>query len=121
MGVKEVLYRTRNFGWGMDTHLYCSAAEFRDLFPGRLAQSGPRVLKQNRGNDGQGVWKVELIDGEPDKARVLYALRGSVPEELPFTAFIKSLRELFRLGRMHHRSAIPASTVGGHVPLLHGR
>ena len=29
MGVKEVLYRTRHLGWGADTHLYRSAAEFR--------------------------------------------------------------------------------------------
>ena len=60
MGVKEVLYRTRHLGWGTDTHLYRSAGEFRDAFPARLEQSGPRVLKQNRGNGGQGVWKVEL-------------------------------------------------------------
>src|SRR3954451_11149299 len=82
MGVKEVLYRTRHLGWGTDTHLYRSAAEFRDSFPSRLAQSGPRVLKQNRGNDGQGVWKVALIEGEPNKARVLHALRGSVSDYL---------------------------------------
>src|SRR3954452_10096733 len=73
MGVKEVLYRTRHLGWGADTHLYRSAAEFRDEFPARLQQSGPRVLKQNRGNDGQGVWKIEFIDSDPGKARVLHA------------------------------------------------
>ena len=62
MGVKEVLYRTKHLGWGTDTHLYRGAAEFRQAFPARL-QAGPRVLKQNRGNGGQGVWKVELVDG----------------------------------------------------------
>jgi hypothetical protein len=98
MGVKEVLYRTRHLGWGTDTHLYRSAAEFRDSFPGRLAQSGPRVLKQNRGNDGQGVWKIELLDGEPGKARVLHALRGSVPEELPLAAFMRSCESYFGWG-----------------------
>ena len=61
MGVKEVLYRTRHLGWGTDTHLYRSAAEFRAEFPARLRAHGPRVLKQNRGNGGQGVWKVELV------------------------------------------------------------
>src|SRR5262249_10969137 len=60
MGVKEVLYRTRHLGWGADTHLYRTAAEFGTDFPSRLRSSGPRVLKQNRGNGGQGVWKVEL-------------------------------------------------------------
>ncbi len=57
MGTKEVLHRTRDIGWGADTHLYRTATEFRDNFLGRLRADGPRVLKQNRGNDGQGVWK----------------------------------------------------------------
>jgi hypothetical protein len=60
MGVKEVLYRTRELGWGVDTHLYETVEAFRAEFPARLATGGPRVLKQNRGNGGIGVWKVEL-------------------------------------------------------------
>jgi hypothetical protein len=60
MGVKEVLYRTRHLGWGADTYRYDSAATFRAEFPPRLQTSGPRVLKQNRGNGGQGVWKGTL-------------------------------------------------------------
>jgi hypothetical protein len=57
MGVKQVLYRTKHLGWGTDTHLYRTAGEFREEFPPRLQAAGPRVLKQNRGNGGQGVWK----------------------------------------------------------------
>src|SRR4029077_6625725 len=59
MGVKEVLHRTKHLGWGTDTHLYRTAADFLAV-PSRLRSAGPRVLKQNRGNDGQGVWKVEF-------------------------------------------------------------
>lgn len=59
MGVKEVLYQMRHLGWGADTHRYDSAACFRGEFPPRLRAADPRVLKQNRGNGGQGVWKVE--------------------------------------------------------------
>src|SRR3954452_21175646 len=33
MGVKEVLYRARHLGWGADTHLYRTAAEFGTAFP----------------------------------------------------------------------------------------
>jgi hypothetical protein len=61
MGVKEVLHRTKHLGWGTDTHLYRTAGSFEEGFPPRLQSAGPRVLKQNRGNGGQGVWKVELI------------------------------------------------------------
>src|SRR3954462_9520912 len=56
MGVKEVLHRTKLLGWGTDTYLYRNPVEFHDAFPARLLE-GPRVLKQNRGNGGQGVWK----------------------------------------------------------------
>ncbi len=59
MGVKEVLYRTRHLGWGTDTRLYDSWRRIRAEFPAALEKAGPRVLKQNRGNGGQGVWKVE--------------------------------------------------------------
>jgi hypothetical protein len=55
MGVKEVLHRTKHLGWGTDSHLYRTAREFREEFPPRLQSAGPRVLKQNRGNGGQGV------------------------------------------------------------------
>ncbi len=90
MGVKEVLHRTRHLGWGTDTHIYRTATDFAAAFPARLRSAGPRVLKQNRGNGGQGVWKVELVSEPAAKAslvRVLQALRGSVPEVLPLTEF----------------------------------
>lgn len=86
MGVKEVLYRTKHLGWGTDTHLYRTAAAFRAEFPPRLGEAGPRVLKQNRGNGGQGVWKVESIGA--GTVRVLHAQRGSVPEEMALDDFM---------------------------------
>jgi hypothetical protein len=97
MGVKEVLHRTRHLGWGTDTHLYRSAQEFRQAFPERLRTAGPRVLKQNRGNAGQGVWKVEPIDPLPGGAavRVLHAQRGSTPEELALADFMARCEAYF--------------------------
>jgi hypothetical protein len=64
MGTKEVLYRTRDVGWGADTHLYETFEEFRRAFPERLRASGTRVLKRYRGNGGQGVWKVTSLQDE---------------------------------------------------------
>ena len=98
MGVKEVLYRTRHLGWGTDTYLYDSAAAFREAFPLRLWQAGPRVLKQNRGNGGQGVWKVEPVSGSGERVRVLHAQRGSVPEEMPLAAFMDRCADYFGWG-----------------------
>ena len=66
VGTKEVLYRTRDVGWGEDVHRYRTIAELHDQLPGRLA-AGPRVLKPHRGNGGIGVWKVERLNeaGQP--------------------------------------------------------
>jgi hypothetical protein len=90
MGVKEVLHRTKHLGWGSDTHLYRTAGEFRDAFPLRLQSGGPRVLKQNRGNGGQGVWKVERA-ARPgslvDTVSVLEAC-SATPEELTLATFM---------------------------------
>jgi hypothetical protein len=69
MGTKEILYRTRGLGWGSDTGLYRSAGDLARRFPDRLAQRGRLVLKQGRGNGGNGVWKVELPGGKPGQAR----------------------------------------------------
>jgi hypothetical protein len=91
MGVKEVLHRTKHLGWGTDTHLYRTAADFTGVFPSRLQSAGPRVLKQNRGNGGEGVWKIELVSeqaGEESVVRVLHARRGSVPEEMRLGEFM---------------------------------
>jgi hypothetical protein len=101
MGAKEVLCRTRHLGWGTDTYLYRAVAAIHDEFPRRLLLAGPRVLKQNRGNDGQGVWKVELISaalqGTP-KVRVLQAARGSVPEDLLLDDFLTRCEVYFEDG-----------------------
>jgi hypothetical protein len=96
MGVKEVLYRTKHLGWGTDTHLYRSAGTFAEDFPSRLRSEGPRVLKRNRGNGGQGVWKVELLPAPAAPAemvRVLEARKRSLPEDVPLREFMASCRD----------------------------
>ena len=96
MGTKEVLYRTRSLGWGVDTRLYVSASEFREQFPAGLAAGGARVVKQNRGNGGIGVWKVALVDVEsgatPDPEAVVRvqhaAPRDEVTEDMALGEFL---------------------------------
>jgi len=98
MGAKEVLYRTRHLGWGTDTYLYRTAAALHEEFPRRLRPAAPRVLKQNRGNGGEGVWRVELISVPAQDAptvRVLQASRGSLPEDLPLVDFMTRCEAYF--------------------------
>jgi hypothetical protein len=100
MGTKEVLFRTRHLGWGTETFLYRTLDELKAELPLRLA-SGPRVLKQNRGNGGIGTWKVEVAAGGTSKVgpdttvRALHARRGSVEEDLRLGDFIKRCEEYF--------------------------
>lgn len=96
MGVKEVLHRTRTLGWGTDTHLYETPDAFEALFPPRLAGPAARVLKQNRGNGGIGVWKVEP-DG-PGNVRVQEGRTGAEPRSLPLRAFMAECRLYFEDG-----------------------
>jgi len=86
---------------GADTHLYRTVSEFRDAFPAGLRSAGPRVLKQNRGNGGRGVWKIDLLSpqaGEDCLVRVLHAQRGSVPEDLPLRDFLARCEAYFGWG-----------------------
>jgi hypothetical protein len=96
MGTKEVLYQTRDMGWGCDTRRYGSLDAMRAELPASLI-AGPRVLKQMRGQSGDGVWKVALADQvgpssstlSPDAVlRVRHAKRGSVEERKPFGDFL---------------------------------
>jgi len=101
MGVKEVLHRTKHLGWGTDTHLYSTKSAFWAEFPFRLESAGPRVLKQNRGNGGQGVWKVEQISrpaGDSALVRVLHARRGSLPQEMTLGDFMTRCEAYFTPG-----------------------
>lgn len=95
MGTKEVLYRTRSMGWGSDTALYETAAAMRAELPARLA-TGPRVIKRNRGNGGQGVWKVEGLPSSP-MIRVLDATQDAA-EELTLDDFLRRCAEYFENG-----------------------
>jgi len=116
LGTKEVLYRTRNLGWGCDTHLYASWDQMVQELPLRLAAGETRVLKQHRGNGGNGVWKVQLaIDDigngggcapaalpQPQTViRVRHAKRGCTEEEITLAEFYRRCEPyFFANGRM---------------------
>jgi hypothetical protein len=93
IGVKAVLHSTRTLGWGTDTHLYETHTAFAVGFPACLAAYGPRVLKQNRGNGGIGVWKVETAGG--GTVRVQEAAGDAEPCSLDIHALIESFRPCF--------------------------
>jgi hypothetical protein len=91
IGTKDVLFRTRTMSWGSDTRLYQSIDAMRPALAESLA-SGPRVLKQIRGQSGDGVWLVQLAEPKSQKPnpllRVRHAKRGSPEEVMPFETFM---------------------------------
>jgi hypothetical protein len=101
MGTKQVLYDTRELGWGSDVDRYPSFADFVRRFPARLASAdAARVLKQYRGNGGIGVWKVELVDGgaPSDSARVRVQgarHRGDTTEEITLGELVNRCEQYF--------------------------
>jgi len=68
LGAKDALVKL--VGTGLvpeDTYAYYTIEEFKNTFPKSISY-GERVLKQNRGSTGEGIWRVQVIDERPYKA-----------------------------------------------------
>jgi hypothetical protein len=91
LGTKDVLFETRELPFGSDVHRIESLAHLQEELPGRL-RGGARVLKQFRGQSGNGVWRVEAVDptSPAGMLRVRHAQRGASKEVIDFA----QLREL---------------------------
>jgi hypothetical protein len=89
LGVKAVLATTWELGWNGDAWFYETGADLAERFPARLA-SGPRVLKQNRGHSGIGVWRVEAIG--PGQVRIIEARDRATARERPLRDFLADRR-----------------------------
>lgn len=106
IGTKEVLHRTQSMGWSCDTRFYATADAMRKELPASLA-GAPRVLKQIRGQSGDGVWKVGLADTRAASSstsphgfslRIRHAKRGSPEEIISLESFIARCRDYFTAG-----------------------
>lgn len=91
MGTKEVLFQTRAMPWGGDVRCYRTHQALCCDLPASLG-TGVRVLKQNRGHSGLGVWQVENAG---EFVRVRHAQRGSAIETMPLAAFLARCRLYF--------------------------
>jgi hypothetical protein len=106
IGTKEVLYRTRTMGWGCDTRFYTNLEAMRSELPASLA-SGPRVLKQIRGQSGDGIWLVDRPAGAGVAAsrqppapllRIRHAKRGSPEKLIALEPFLARCSDYFSAG-----------------------
>jgi glutathione synthase/RimK-type ligase-like ATP-grasp enzyme len=64
MGAKDALVKIKDLSCGMtDTYAYYDIPSFKESFPKTVA-TGTRVLKQNRGSQGEGIWVVSVKPGQ---------------------------------------------------------
>ena len=87
----------------------------------RLEEGKPRVLKQYRGNGGNGVWKVEQHPSDPALVRVRHALRGSVEQDIPLDAFLTQCEAYFTGSGRLIDQAYQERLAGRHGALLSRR
>lgn len=81
MGTKDILYKTREMEFGGDIKLYKSFEEFQERFfdPGRPAAI--RILKQYRGNGGNGVFKIDTAGFKNERIGITHA-KGDYEERI---------------------------------------
>jgi len=94
MGTKAVLYQTKDMDWGGDTKMYTDFKEFRNDFIPSLSRSGIRVLKQFRGNGGNGVFKIIYHDAN-NTVSVIHAKEGDKERVFSLDEFFKEFEPYF--------------------------
>jgi hypothetical protein len=93
MGTKDVLYKTKDMDWGGDTKMYTSYEDFLSRFYTSLETSGTRVLKQYRGNGGNGVYKIGYVS--PDQLKIIHAVTGNNEKVLSPGVFFTEFKSFF--------------------------
>lgn len=96
LGTKNILFDTRDWAWGSDVRRYETLADFSAQFERTLVETGPRVLKQYRGDGGKGVFQVEGLGGR--FFQVTSASEGTV-SRLSWDELIALVEPYFRPGQ----------------------
>ena len=92
LGTKDVLVAVRDLPFGTDVHRLDSLTQARAELPGRLAL-GARVLKQQRGHSGIGIWRIEKLGRH--RYGVRHAVRGAMQEIVDFDGVLQRLSPYF--------------------------
>jgi hypothetical protein len=98
MGTKEVLYRIRETEFGGDTKLYHSFDDFKGRF--LKDQHGIRILKQYRGNGGDGVFKIDTSNFKNNRIAVTHAKKGDEEKLISVDDLFKIFESYFNNNSM---------------------
>ncbi len=96
MGTKDILYKTKGMDWGGDTKIYTDYESFAALFFASLQESKIRVIKQYRGNGGNGVYKVVYVS--PGVVKLIHAADSSNGRTLSLDDFNREFKPFFSNG-----------------------
>ncbi|HMK24489.1 MAG TPA: Cj0069 family protein [Chitinophagaceae bacterium] len=92
IGTKDVLYKTRETEFGGDVELYSSFEDFKERF---LTVPATRILKQYRGNGGDGVFKIDASNLAQHTIIVTHAKKGDEEKILSTEDFFAAFKIYF--------------------------
>ena len=96
IGTKEILYKLKDTEFGGDIKLYDSFPDFRQRFFDQ--QDDIRILKQYRGNGGNGVFKVDASNRKNDSVCITHATKGDEEIEMTVDGFYSLFETYFDSG-----------------------
>jgi hypothetical protein len=99
MGTKDILYKTKDMDWSGDVKMYTSFEDFTSRFAESLQSSQIRILKQYRGNGGNGVYKIRYNQGA-DNISLVHAKESMIERTLSWDEFFKEFKPFFTDGGM---------------------
>ncbi len=92
LGTKDVLLAVRDLPFGSDVHRVDSLAQLARDLPVRLT-AGARVLKQHRGQSGNGIWRVASRGA--DSFTLQHAARDSPVQRVNMASILETLTPYF--------------------------
>ena len=113
MGTKEILYDTRETEFGGDVKLYRSFEDFKEQFIKDL--TGIRILKQYRGNGGNGVFKIDCTNIKNNSIGITHAKNGDKEELITIDGFFTAFQPLFGNNSIIIDQAWNANIINGMV------
>jgi len=97
MGTKDILFKTKEMDWGGNIKLYSSYEDFKERFSQSLIETGIKILKQYRGNGGNGVFKISG-NSSGKEITVVHAQNSQHPLQYSWDEFYKVFSPYFSNG-----------------------
>ena len=98
IGTKKVLYTSRKMSWSRDVDMYETFDDFKLRFLKSLNNTDIRVIKQYRGQSGDGIYKVSY--NNTDKINVTHATSQNETMQYTPEEFINEFLKYFDNGGM---------------------